>query len=180
MTLPIALFWICWLALGTALAAWFLVRPGSAERLRRAEETAGLLAAGLGSALLLVLVFVPLPYGAASATAQDTPAGTTVTESSRLVFESLWETGIGSRLAVYLLLTGLLAVWVAVFAVLHAHRGQPLALLLLWGATASLALAMVAGTFSIGPALFPAVTLALAAAIDGLRWSHQARPRHGH
>lgn len=166
----IAGFWLAWIALSLVLVAWFLLAPKTPEQLRRAEMTSGLLAAGLGTAILLALIFAPLPYGTATATAQDTASGSASPATTRIVFQSLWEAGIGPRLAVYLLLVSLLVGWAALLAFLHAHRGNPTTLALLWGVAGLLALAVLLGIFSIGRVFFPVAALALAAAINGSRW----------
>ena len=169
MPVIIAGFWLAWIALSLVLVAWFLLTPKTPEQLRRAEMTSGLLAAGLGSALLLVLVFAPLPYGTATATAQETGSGSASPTAMRIVFQSLWEAGIGPRLAVYLLLVSLLVGWAALLAFLHAHRRNPATLALLWGVVGLLVLAVLLGIFSIGPVFFPVAALAFAAAFNGSR-----------
>ncbi len=176
MPMIIAGFWLAWIALSLVLVAWFLLAPKTPEQRRHAEQASGLLAAGLGTVVLIALVFMPLPYG--TATAQDTASRSAARETSRIVFESLWDAGIEQRLAVYLLLVSLLVTWTAVLAILHARHGNTVALALLWGVTGLLALAMLGGIFSIGPALCPVVALAFVAALNGSRWTRATRPRH--
>lgn len=175
----IALFWLVWITLSLALAARLLLRPTSPAELREAEQVSGLLAAGLGTVVLLALVFVPLPYGTATATAQGTATGSVTPGATRIVFQSLWEAGIGPRLAVYPLIVALLVVWTALLAFLHAHRGIPAVLALLWGATGLLALAILAGLLRHRPRVPPrrSARVRRRAQRQPLDTSSAARPR---